>query len=185
MENRPSSEVSRFRKFLADYSDLDLGAASTLLVGFARGDAVLCPVIREGVEPDDVWAAHEERASLIADHGLLHSQEEADAVTRAETAKLVAERRAAFNVGWVASGSEAAADALAADLTVSVEDARTQLLELREQRVLAIEERHRGELEMGGDNEPRWPFPDASKSTDMAAAVEKAAARRNSGVQNA
>lgn len=154
MTSRSPASVSRFRGFLESIARLSPSAAAPLLTAFARGEPVVCPAVSSELASDDVWAAHEERASIIADYGLLESRKEADDAHRAVNAAAITERRAALAEGWLDHGFEGRAGELAADLAVSVDDARAELRAMRAAKsanVPTIQQRAEGQPEMGGE----------------------------------
>lgn len=154
--NCTTGQMDRFSRYLLEGARLSIDAVGPLLTAFARGDSFALPPV-SSAHDDEVgleWLT--ERALLVAQYGLLASDEERRSLERLENARLVAERRAAF--GMAAWGAEAQADELAADLTVPIPAAIAKLGEARAQArrqsgIPSIEERARSQIEFGpGDN---------------------------------
>ena len=188
MELRAASALARFQSFLQGYTDLDPSSAAPFLVSFARGEATVCPPVSSSVATEDMWRAHEERAQIIAEFGLLHSSEEAEIAGLVASARLVAERRSALDENWFAWGFEVEADAKASDLTVSLEEARAKISALRKARaeegVRRMEQRAATQVELGPT--PNSPQSDREmNATSMASALDAEISGRKAGVKNA
>lgn len=187
MEPRAASALARFQSFLQGYTDLAPSSAAPLLVSFARGEATVCPPVSSSVATEDMWRAHEERAQIIAEFGLLHSSEEAEIASLEKSARLVAERRSALDEKWLAWGFEVEADALASDLTISLGEARAKILALRKAAATTtqtVEQRAAGQVEMG----PTLNSPQSDRernAASMASALDAEISGRKAGVKNA
>lgn len=188
MEPRAASALARFQSFLQGYTDLAPSSAAPLLVSFARGEATVCPPVSSSVATEDMWRAHEERAQIIAEFGLLHSSEEAEIANLEKSARLVADRRSALDEKWLAWGFEVEADALASDLTISLGEARAKILALRkaaaEDGLRRIEQRAATQVEIGPT--PNSPQSDRERNAaSLASALDAEISGRKAGVKNA
>lgn len=156
MAERSKGAISRFGRFLSEAAGLSAASASSLITAFARGEQVVVPAVSNAFDPAGEWDWQEERAGLIAEHGLYSTLDEQAADQKAASAKQIAERRAQLNKDFLAWGAEGLADELSADLTVSIPQARARIIAFKEEQrsnpsYQTIEERARGMTEFGSD----------------------------------
>jgi hypothetical protein len=176
-DSRTAGQMERFSRFLLEGARLSVDAVGPLLTAFARGDSFALPPVSYVHDDEDGLEWLMERALLIAQYGLLASDEERRSAESLKNARLVAERRVAF--GMAAWGVEAKADDLAADLSIPIPVAVGRLAEARAQAyansgVSSIADRAREQIEFGPAPDPTGKKSKSNGASSMRAAVSRA-----------
>lgn len=176
---KPSGrQQSDMERYLKNYAKLTPSSAATFLIQFASGTRFVCPDVSASLSEQDQWNGHSARADLIAEHGLFASYADAVRDKHKADAPKIAERRKALSEGFLDYGATASirADELAADLSISVAQARATLkAEQPKSTIPSVEERSKGMPDMGGDMNDVFSGSAKSQSSKMSAAIDRAA----------